>query len=236
MKLPKINASQIDLTIFEEEIKKLPFDLFRDWIKLVQPKHKFDLTIVSEQVLVEDVKETVKGAFADLFMHEKYIEEKEYPRYSNRGWSVGYILGRVEGFLLVHWYQSYIVPHTEFYKRFIAIRSVAEYLKFDKLTEINIDRVYEDVMKEKQNLANIDIETNKINFEIRKKKITTSTSDDKGKVVTLFENMAIEMAMKMPSQKDDTIELDVEKYLSVEVLKRMMRHNEEILGLEVLYK
>jgi hypothetical protein len=143
---------------------------------------------------------------------------------------------RVEGFLLVHWYQNYIVPHTEFYKRFIAIRSVAEYLKFDKLTEINIDRVYEDVMKEKQNLANIDIETNKINFEIRKKKITTSTSDDKGKVVTLFENMAIEMAMKMPSQKDDTIELDVEKYLSDEVLKRMMRHNEEILGLEVLYK
>jgi hypothetical protein len=91
MKSLKINASQVDLTTFEEEIKKLSFDLFRDWTKLVQPKHKFDLTIVSEQVLVEDVKETLKGAFADLFMHEKYVEEKENPRYSNRGWSVGYV-------------------------------------------------------------------------------------------------------------------------------------------------
>jgi hypothetical protein len=40
MKSLKINASQVDLTTFEEEIKKLSFDLFRDWTKLVQPKHK----------------------------------------------------------------------------------------------------------------------------------------------------------------------------------------------------
>jgi hypothetical protein len=236
MKSTKINASQIDLTIFEEEIIKLSFDLFRDWTKSVQFKHKFDLTIVSEQLLVEDVKNTLKGAFADLFSHEKYIEEKENPRYLNRGWSVGYILGRVKGFLLVHWYQNYITPHTEFYKRFIAIRSVAEYLKFDKLTEINIDRIYEDILKEKQNLANIDVETRKINFEIRKNKITTSTSEDKGKVVALFENLAIEMALKMPENRDDSIQLDIEKHLDDKVLKRMMRHNEEILGLEILYR
>jgi regulatory protein YycH of two-component signal transduction system YycFG len=120
------------------------------------------------------------------------------------------------------------------YKQWTAIRSVLSFLREDKLMEIKIDREYEDTLKNDQNLANIDVKTHKI-IKIDTKSNTTKISKEKGKVITLLENIALEYSSKIPFQYFKDVRLNIGNFFEVDLIKRIIRHNEEKLGLKVLY-
>jgi hypothetical protein len=225
----------IDLSIFKDEISKLSFNLFREWTKSVKPYHNFDLTILNEQELVAQVKEAIGLATAELFEHKKYKQEKKRKNISLQDWSVYFIMERVESQLLCYWHFYYVAPHTDMYKQWAAIRSVLSFLREDKLMEIKIDQEYEETLKNDQNLANLDVQTHKI-IKIDVKSNTTQVSEEKGKVITLLENIAFGYSSKIPYQYFKIVSISIEQYFEVDLIKRIIRHNEEKLGLEVLDK
>jgi len=54
-----------------------------------------------------------------------------------------------------HWYQEYIAKTSEAYKTFIGLRAIENYLRFDELAKIRINKLYEHLCYKDSNISSL---------------------------------------------------------------------------------
>ena len=137
MSKTKISKDDIQITTFEGQLSKITFNLFREWTKNATKFHpQLDFTIKSEQVLIKDFRNDLKGAVFALFENKKYQSGVFLPK-----WDYGFVCGFIQGALNTHWYNEYIAKRTDDYKVFATLKVLTSYLNFDKVLEVNLDNL-----------------------------------------------------------------------------------------------
>lgn len=72
-----------------------------------------------------------------------------------------FVVGYIQGSLNTHWYNEYITKQSDKHKEFIACKAILEYLKFETLTGIRIQKIYNHLLQQDNNLFEIDNEFSK---------------------------------------------------------------------------
>ena len=131
--------------------RKIAFNLFREWTKNASTDHpNSDFTIIDETNLINDFRNALQSSIKNL------VKEEKADRRKTLGYDFGFIIGFIQGNLNKHWYNEYVLKRTDLYKGFVINKAICEYLKFDNITGIRINALYENLLKEELNLNTFD--------------------------------------------------------------------------------
>ena len=211
------DTSPIDLSPIAHKLETGAFDLFRMWTR--QLPGNPEIVVRDEGMLVRDVREAFERALRRL--REQPLQKTEVP-----GWSRGFIAGMVSGNLEVHWYHEYITRRSEAYQRFAALKAVEAYLKFDELTRIRVDRLYESFLTDDSNLEDIPLDAIKQDIALDTgSPLQVVPTAEQGKVLALLNNVLLDNIISMSKQRDTRIHLDVETVFSWEEIGELVAGN-----------
>lgn len=73
------------------------------------------------------------------------------------GYDIGFMLGFIKSNLNGHLVNEYIRKQSQAYKEFTALKAIKNYLEFDELATIRLEKIYEELMKKEANLNNLDL-------------------------------------------------------------------------------
>ncbi len=184
----------------ENKTKKIAFDLFRMWIKnAIIDYPSDDFTIIDETNLIDDLKDTLNSAVRSLLKEEKTEKRKI------TGYDFGFIVGFIQGNLNKHWFNEYIIKRTDLYKGFIINKAIIEYLKFDNLTGIRVNTIYENLLKEELNLNTFDFSISELEikkYDIDKVKSINDYVNDNNSVITYLDNRIKEQVVEIVEIKE----------------------------------
>jgi hypothetical protein len=187
---------------------KVVFSIFRDWTASLSIKYpKLDFEIKDETVLLNDLKNCLNSGLNSLYNSKTFWSSK-----MPRNWDIGFLMGYLEGNLLKHWVQQYIVRQGEDYKTFSMLKSLSLFLDFDKMTQIKLDTIYESLVNEDSNLANNSIDVNVKEILIQRS-IKETVSDEKGKTNALINNLKNKYILKMVNFEEEEFSFDANKYV-----------------------
>ncbi len=204
---------KIDLSSIENKIPEVAFELFRYWTKAYGIDKKIE--IKSEQVLVSDLKETIKSALESLNKKEDLSEKP-------KNWDVGYIIGFINGNLGKHWRHEYITKNSKDYKLFLGLKAINLYLKNDDLTTIKINKFYDILLNEDSNLNNLESEIQYTDLDFDKFEITEKNKS--GRVLTVLNNLIMEYVKNL-SELDNKVSLPVDDNFSKSEIKQLILDN-----------
>jgi hypothetical protein len=205
---------------------KVAFSIFRDWTATMSIKYpKLDFVIKDETVLVNDLRDCLNNGLNSLYSSKIFWSSK-----MPRNWDIGFLMGYLEGNLLQHWVQQYIVKQGEDYKTFAMLKSLSLFLDFDKMTQIKLDTIYESLVNEDSNLANNSIVVNVKEILIQRS-IEETISDEKGKTKALINNLKNKYILKMVNFEEEGFSFDANKYMSDSEFKALINLNRPKLKL-----
>ncbi len=209
----KIAKEEVDLSLFQGFIETMSYTLFREWTAQIQeiyPEKK--LEIIDERCLVADVEDVLKSSIVHLFDSELYKETL----FSEKKWhKIGFILGYLQGRLTTHWYMEYFMKSEPIYQEYAALKAVITLLEFDKIAEIRLNRLYERYLHQDNNLAETAAEVSKL---ILDDKMQAALSPEKGKTLTIFDNLMLKTVLAIHENKEPDIRLDLEGFLTDELI------------------
>jgi hypothetical protein len=168
-KLPKnsVKPATINKQPLQTDIPKLAFDLFRKWSNICRVKHPhLDLTIINEQILIKDVTQQVANSVIAVFNTDTF-----YWNNMSKSYAVAYFLGHFEGALNQHWYLEYVIKTMDTFKTAMALQSLNLYLQSEEVMRLKVEHIYQEVMKGKVNLANPQLEIQKIDLTSKAGKV-----------------------------------------------------------------
>ncbi|RMG21457.1 MAG: hypothetical protein D6730_18245, partial [Bacteroidetes bacterium] len=153
IKSADMKDQEINLSSIEHNIPQVSFDLFRFWVKEFDQKDT--LIIKTEQRLIIDLKEAIIDAVKAL--HKTNDSDKKLA-----GWDIGFILGFIGGYLQRRWYHEYVEKNKEEYKVYAGLIALQGYLKANKVTEIQLDALYEEILSGNSNINYLDTSVNQL--------------------------------------------------------------------------
>ncbi len=184
--LPKrpLKSKEIQLEGFEGAFAQYAFPLFRQWTTNCKVKHPtLDLHIENEQVLIEDVEQIIRQAIIDLFNYDRY-----YLSGCREDDAAMCISGFIQGGLGRHWYMEYVVKQSQEFKICMALRSLSTWMGLEDVASLQIDDIYDKVLRSKVNLANLNTEINREDLLSKKGKVI-EPNEGRGKVHIVIENL-----------------------------------------------
>lgn len=187
---------------------KVAFNIFRDWTAVMTVKYpKLDFEIIDETVLLNDLNNCLKNGLNSLYNNKKFWHPQML-----KNWDIGFLMGYLEGNLLKHWVQEYIVRQSDDYKTYSMLQSLCLFLDFDKMTQIKLDTIYETLINKNSNLANNSMDVNVKEILIQKK-VKEVVSDEKGKTKALLNNLRNKYILKMVDFEAEHFSFDANKYI-----------------------
>ena len=105
-------------------------------------------------------------------------------------------MGHFEGALGVHWYMEYVIKTKDIFKTTMALRSLSLYLQIEDVMRLKVERIYQEVMREKVNLSNPNLDIQKNDLAPRKGEIT-ETNNSNSVVQTALANLVNEYIEKI---------------------------------------
>lgn len=213
------NRESVDLNAVSHKIQMAAFELFRYWTRDCGISDQ--LIIKDESVLVEDLRQAFCIAVIALYNVEN-LKHKIW------GWDIGYILGCVEGNLGTHWHHEYIVKNSDAFKTLCGLRAVEGYLKFDKIAEIKVNKLYAYMLEENSNIANPHTEIGRVDIEDFLFHLTDLP--EKGEILTLIYNLIMKQ-IKLVSEKKSDVSLPIEHYFTTSEIQQLIDDNKMSLML-----
>lgn len=216
----KVNASDIDLSPLKADLTKLAFDLFRKWTKKCLEKHPtLDLTIVDEQMLVKDVQQQMQESLIALFDNDTF-----YRRNRSKDYATAFVIGHFEASLGSHWYMEYVIKTKDVFKTTMALRGLSVYLQTEDVMRLQVDRIYQEVMRGKVNLSNPKLDIQKIDLTSSKGEII-ETNDSKSVVQTALINLLNEYINKISKIPIENFDLTVSDFIDQQKVERFIETN-----------
>jgi len=203
----------VDLSSIENKFQKVAFDLFRFWTKEMDINES--LIIKTEQLLVSDLKDSISKAVVSLYKR-KDLHEKPL------GWDIGYIIGFIKGNLGSYWYHEYVIKNGPEFKEYSGLSAVYNYLRFEKLAELNIDKIYEFLLNQDSNISNMILEVNEI--EISKKNLNVTQNARSGKILTILNNMMVKQ-LKVLAEMENRVKLTINTYFTTAEIEKLIADN-----------
>ena len=220
--LPKNNVkvSDIDLSPLEAHLHKLAFDLFRKWTKKCLERHPdLDLTIVDEQILIKDVQQHMCESLISLFDNDTF-----YQRNMSKDYAITFLLGHFEGALGVHWYMEYVIKTKDIFKTTMALQSLSVYLQTEDVMRLQVERIYQEVMRGKVNLSNPNLDIQKIDLTSSKGEII-ETNNSNSVVQTALMNLVNEYINKISKIEIENFDLTVSDFIDEKKVKKYIDTN-----------
>jgi hypothetical protein len=210
----KVQAEELDISPLQADLAKNVFTLFRQWTTNCKNKHPdLDLTIITEQVLIQDLENALRKSIIALFNNETFYKQKQ-----SLSFAQSFVLGHIEGKLGIHWYTEYIIKTKKEYKTMMALKAVSNYLTSEDIMRLEIEEIYEEMLKTTVNLSNISVEVPKISLK-KGDGISSENDDEQSNVQTVLNNLAHEYSLKMQSIRVENFEIEVSKVIEKEALK-----------------
>ena len=203
----------VDLSSIENKFQKVAFDLFRFWTKEMGINES--LIIKTEQLLVSDLKNSISKAVVSLYKR-KDLHEKPL------GWDIGFIIGFIDGNLGSYWYHEYVIKNGPEFKEYSGLSAVYNYLRFEKLAELNIDKIYEYLLNQDSNISNMILEVNEI--EISKKNLNVTENARSGKILTILNNMMVKQ-LKVLAEMENRVQLPINTYFTTAEIEKLIADN-----------
>jgi len=129
---------------------KVVFALFRHWTKQVEAKEGHAIKIKNEQALIKDFDNALRTAIIYLYTEDSFLESK-----FGENWNVKLLAIKINAQLNLHWHFEYLTKNTALFKSMQALRATLAYLAANEITEMKIDNLYQDFLKESTNLNEV---------------------------------------------------------------------------------
>lgn len=216
---PDIN---IDISLLhEKELQKMAFDSFRKWIQATKAKYpQFEILIKDESPILVDFKSSLTKALKSLYLLDKFYID------FNKNWDVGYVLGHISGSLSVHWQHEYVTKQTNSFKLLTGIQVVRDFLKFDDLTKIKIQRLYEIFITESVNIQHFD---SALTPSSSKQKTVPTLVNQKDPIFNILEQLLHQQVRALTTV--DHLEegcLDLEEVVPVATIRSLIEENRSL--------
>jgi hypothetical protein len=206
----------IDLSPIAHKLEGAAFELFRMWTKYV-PREK-DIEIIDERLLVEDVRQAFENALRALAKDDSAMAETE-------DYGMWYVISFVQANLNTRWNHQYVTRNTEIYRQFVTLRAIENYLDFDKLAEIRIEKIYEAILSQDTNLANVETKTTRLRYDFETKGgIKLVPTEESGTIRTILSNLTATLTLQI-SKADCDVYLPIRHVFGEETLKELVREN-----------
>jgi hypothetical protein len=220
--LPKrmVKPEAIDLKGFEAALSQYAFPLFRQWTRNCKMKHQaLDLHIENEQVLVNDVAQVIRQAIIDLFDYDRY-----YLSGCRQEDAAIYLSGFIQGGLGRHWYMEYVIKQSQEFKICMALRSLSTWMSLEDVASLQIDDIYDKVLRGKVNLANLNTEIKGEDLLSEKGKVI-ETNEGRGKVHVVVENLLHDYIKKISAIEMELFVGDISAIIPNTVLEKWVSRN-----------
>jgi hypothetical protein len=215
-----VKPEAIDLEGFEEALPQYAFPLFRQWTKNCNMKHQaLDLTIENEQVLINDVAQVIRQAIIDLFDYDRY-----YLTGCRQEDAATYLSGFIQGGLGRHWYMEYVIKQSQEFKICMALRSLSAWMSLEDVASLQIDDIYDKVLREKVNLANLNTEIKRKDLLSGKGKVI-EPNEGRGKVHVVIENLLHHYIRKISAMEMELFVGDISAIIPDMVLEKWVSSN-----------
>jgi hypothetical protein len=219
----KVQPNEVNISHFEHNLSKLTFDLFRKWTKTAQEKYPDkDFTIVDERPLLKDVEQQIRESTIALFNDDDLYQTK--PTGAVGVSMVNFFRWHIEGCLGRHWFTEYIYKTTDEYKTTMALRSLSIYLDLEDVMRIQLDHIYAEVMKEKVNLSNPNLDIKKYDLKALDGRVV-EPNDAQSTVQTVIRNLLNDQIKKIFSIKAEDMALDVSDFITAQTAQTHIKAN-----------
>ena len=147
----------------KNELQKISFEIFRDFVKSVIEKHpELKINISDESKIFNDLVSTIKVAQKRL--KEKYHNDSEIEEVQ-----VAFMLGFIRSNLNTKWVYQYIIQQSNEYKEFLVIKALHIFFEGNLLNQIHVENIYKNLLLSGNNL--LDIDNSLIKIEIGNKEL-----------------------------------------------------------------
>jgi hypothetical protein len=216
----KVKKSQINITSLKSILPKLAFDLFRKWTIVCQKKYPhIDLTIINEQVLIKDIEDIVRKSIIALFNDNDF-----YFKNMSKSYALNFILGYIEGSIGAHWYMEYIIKTKNEYKTTVALQSLNIYLQTEDVMRLQLEHIYQEIMKNKVNLLNPDLDIAKIDLKSEYGKII-EPNNATTVIQTVLTNLTNEYIAKISKIEVENFELGISDFIDEDKIRIFIEEN-----------
>jgi hypothetical protein len=220
--LPKkpVKPREIQLDGLEAVAAQYAFSLFRQWTTNCKVKHpSLDLHIENEQVLIADVEQVIRQAIIEFFNYDRFYlfgcREED---------AATYLAGFIQGGLGRHWYTEYVIKQSQEFKVCMALRSLSTWLSIEEVATLQIDDIYENVLRSKVNLANLDTEIKREDLLSSKGKVI-EPNEGRGKVHIVIENLLHDYIKKISALQMELFLDDISEIIPDAVLRQWVKDN-----------
>ena len=218
----QVNMTKINLDAIQSKLATIAFTLFRGWTQnYMAGNPTLNLTIVNEELLVNDLQNCLKSAILDAFLSDSFYS----PEYD----SSILLSAHLHGHLGKHWYMEYIIKHSAEFKTTMALKSLSAWMSLEDVSALRIDEIYEQVLKDKINLANMDFNIPKTDL-LSQDGTIIEPNEGKTKVHIAIENLAHEQIGKLQTLTTQTKDF-MPKVLPIvgrDILERLIEDNQKV--------
>lgn len=189
------------------EIANKAFEIFRFWSAMAKdffPQYRFD--IIDETHLVQNLLESIQSAQKSLFA-KKYTKNRIL-----MGFDEGFIVSYIGSNLNTKWYFDYVVTQSDEYKEFIAFKSLKIYLEFETIANIRISNIYNELIKQGCNLA--EINSTLSYTKIQKGSLEDLNTTPNGEILTVLSNQINRFINNYTQSTIPEIMISVERYFT----------------------
>jgi hypothetical protein len=174
--------------------------------------------------LIQDFSKELRQSIIELFDDETF-----YKRNMSQSYAQNFILGYIEGSLRVHWYMEYVIKSKEAFKTVMALKALSHFLTIEDVMRIQVERIYEEIIKSKVNLSNITFDIPKMDLKTESG-LTIEAHKSKSNVQTVLNNLANEYILKIQKIKVEHFEMDVEDVIDESTIKEFIRLNWDLFS------
>jgi hypothetical protein len=213
----------MDLSTIENSIEGVAFSLFRNWTKKASDLYPdLSFEIKDELILVNDLRHSINKALESLFDPE-HLLDRLIPL-----WEIGFIIGFVSSYLNHHWYHEYVSIRSEEYKRILALSAVTNFLEESELANIEVRRLYDELIDDSTNLKVFDNTIFKLSIDLQNLKTSTSSTvvEEKRLIITCIEKIRVQKILEFVDIETSDISLDLQEYLTNNQIVQLIKNNE----------
>lgn len=205
----------------EKQLDKIAFDIFREWINQVKLiNSSIEIIIIDERNILRDVKTAILKSLNTLFKSEKF--HKKFLL----GWDIGFILGFVSSSLNINWCNEYIMKQSNDYKVFMSLKAIRDYLKFDKATNIKIDKIFQEFISSDHNLQNYDFSIQLEDFNYQGEVIKSDEySKDETIIIALENAINTQLSKTLNILEINNFRFEIDNFLTHDIIKTLIEEN-----------
>jgi hypothetical protein len=219
----KVKPAEIDLTTIAEQLPAFAFKLFRGWSVNCKAKHpNIHLTLESEHLLPKDLQQTLCEAVIEVFNYDQFYL---YNCNTERG--AIYLNGHLHGILSKHWYLEYVIKLRDDFKTCMALRCLSAWMKLEDVQSLKIDDLYDQIMRSKVNLADIDTSISKVDLKDHKGRVL-EPNEGTGKVHTVIENLLHQYINKVSAVEIEDFMPKISEVIDFEIFAQLIECNKPL--------